>query len=81
MYKRKGTPTKTDKIKYAVYFWGFTVLAGVYLIPAMILAFINPFWFRKSFHRVLSRQIDYLWDVRSDLVKPIVMKYLTSDSN
>ena len=76
MYKLKCKPTTYDKVKYAVLFWGFTAVCGVYLIPAMILAAINPFWFRKGFHRVLSRQIDFLKSVRSDLVKPIVMKYL-----
>ena len=64
-----------DRIKYAIIFWGITIVSAVYLIPAMMLVFINPFWFRYSAEQGLQRQIKAISKWRAQQVKPIVDKY------
>ena len=47
-------------IKNGILFWIFTAICGLYLIPAMVLAYVNPLWFRWGFQKFLSHQIDQL---------------------
>ncbi len=72
----KIKPKMSDRVKYNVLFWGVTALAGIYLIPTMILVALNPGWFRKSSQYAFSRKIDRVYRVRELLVKPIIDKYL-----
>lgn len=69
--------TYRDRIKYAVVFWGITLVAAFYLIPLVILAYGNPFVFRHKFMRWTQDQIRTISTWRSLQVKPIVDKYKT----
>ena len=69
--------TYRDRIKYAVIFWGITLVAAFYLIPLVILAYGNPFVFRHKFMRWTQSQIHSISKWRGLQVKPIVDKYKT----
>ena len=64
-----------DRINYAIIFWGITIASAVYLIPAMMFVFINPFWFRYGAEQGLRNQIKAISLWRAQQVKPIVDKY------
>jgi hypothetical protein len=66
-----------DRIKFFVIFWGITAFFGLYFIPAVLLAMINPFWFRDRLLNALTHQIREVCTWRSKQVKPIVDKYVT----
>jgi len=68
--------TMVDRVKYSVIFWGITIIAGVYFIPAVILAYLNPFWFRDSAMFGLQRQVRAMSKWRGLQIKPIIDKYL-----
>ena len=69
-------PSVKDRVHYAIIFWGITIVSAFYLIPAMMLVFINPLWFRYEAEQGLSRQIKSISKWRGEQVKPIVDKYL-----
>lgn len=72
---KRSTSIK-DRVKYSVIFWGITIPTALYFIPASVFAYVNPFWFRKGFQRMLGRQFDAVAQWRWQFLKPIVDKYL-----
>ena len=67
----------SDRIKYITIFWGITAIAGLYFFPAILLAYLNPFWFREDVMDSLQTQIHVMAKWRDLQVKPIVDKYKT----
>ena len=75
---KRSTSVK-DRVKYSVIFWGITIPASFYFIPATILAYLNPFWFRKTALYKLQCQIRSVHAWRWQFLQPIVDKYLMFD--
>lgn len=70
-------PKTSDRIKFEVMFWGITAIAGIYFVPMILLAYLNPFWFRESLMDFVVRQIQSVADWRYEQVKPLIDKYKT----
>ncbi len=68
-------PKMTDRIDYAVRFWGFTALVAIPVIAMTLVAYLNPFWFRTAGLRGAQRVIRMLTWFRGELVGPIIDKY------
>jgi hypothetical protein len=68
-----------DHVKFEVIFWTITGLCATYLIPWLIIAYLNPFWFREQLQDAFSHHIDSLTQWRATKLKPIVNKYRTFD--
>ena len=64
-----------DRIDYAMRFWGFTILSSVFLIPLVIMAYLNPFWFRNTGLEFVRGLIMQMVFVRNRFVQPIINKY------
>lgn len=75
---KRSTSVK-DRVKYSAIFWGITIPAGLYLVPLTILAYLNPFWFRKSALYMLQCHIRSVHAWRWQFLQPIVDKYLMFD--
>lgn len=68
-------PKMTDRIDYAVRFWGFTAIVAIPVIAMTLVAYLNPFWFRAAGLRGAQRVIRMLTWFRGELVGPIINKY------
>ena len=66
-----------DRIKYAVIWWGLTALLALYFIPATVIVYANPFWFRETLHRSVQSQLRRAAKWRKARVQTIVDKYAT----
>lgn len=71
------SPKTSDRIKFEVMFWSITAIAGIYFVPMIFLAYLNPFWFREAFMDFIVDQIKSVADWRYKQVKPIIDKYKT----
>ena len=72
-------PKMSDRIKFATIYWVITIIACLYFVPAIMIAYLNPFWFREDFHNLLVKQIDKIAFWRYNVLKPIVEKYKLFD--
>ena len=69
----------SDKLKYKASFWALTLPVLPYFVAFLIIATLNPFWFRESLLRFLQRQVQRYNDYRQKLLKPQLDKYKMFD--
>lgn len=71
----KNLMSKKDNFKVALIFWAVTFPAMFYFGPALILAVLNPFWFREDALVGLQTQVEKFGNWRSTKLEPIYRKY------
>ena len=65
-----------DRVRYAVIWWGATAVLALYFIPATVVVYANPFWFREALHRSVQSQLRKATKWRKIQVQSIVDKYV-----
>ena len=62
----------SPKSKHAIAFWAISIpYLVIWLIPLLLLAWINPFWFRQEFADWLRNNVNTYSDWRNRLLKPL----------
>ena len=63
------------RIKYGCCFYAITFPALIIVVPLLILAICNPFWFRESALINLQRLVEKFSNWRYNLLTPVRTKY------
>jgi hypothetical protein len=67
--------TKNEKFKVKAAFHVFTFLVGIYAIPLLIVALLNPLWFREWLLDWFADHLSVMEMLRTHLIENMVAKH------
>lgn len=67
--------SKKDRFKVSFIFWAITLPSLFYFGPVLVLAILNPFWFREDALVGLQTQVEKFGNWRSTKLEPFYRKY------
>lgn len=56
--------------------WSLTIVGLLYSTPILLVAIINPLWFRQSMMNWTIHHVESLGSLRERIMKPVTDKYL-----
>lgn len=61
--------------RYRVLWWTITIFTLTVMAPLLVVALLNPLWFRDDFFRWAEAQLYRMSGWRDDFMEPHVKKY------